>query len=186
MLMFSEFANTRDFLMSIKFKIGKDEDKLTMKDIIDLTTPQTPGWEAAMLAVTMFCISLTYMNTNPLQKKPSIWIQGIREEFKAVLRSLFFYISWLLMFFFSISNSYPTVIKCVISIFFLLGLKMARFFNKLVGILLYSNTIYIVIEVFLSVFPKLTARTEGQTYAQYEPIRKWCEYIGLYLSLIHI
>lgn len=164
-LMLSEFPWTRNFFTSI---LG-DNKWVTMNNIIDIRVPKTPDGEAALLAVTMFAISLTYMNTNPLTKKPNIWLQGIREEFKAALRSFFFYISWFLMFFFSISNDYPTVIKAVISLVFLLGSKMARFFNKMVGALLYTNTIYLAAEVFFDVFPNLTAKA-----------RTMCQYVGLY------
>lgn len=164
--MFSHFADIRNMIYAI----------IPYPTIIDIRTIQEhPTARAFILASILFLGSVS-LRCGPIQPKAKLntW-DHIYFEIKLVSKNFYFYITWILVFGFSVVNHYPTFIKFLLSLLFIFGRYSAPLFDKIrLGFLIFS-IVYLGCQVGWEVFYPLI----------HGLFHDYSVYLGLFLNKTH-
>lgn len=142
------YPETRNFLNSALFD-----------ELINLDYARSPSVEIALLAGTLFLNSLTYPISDDIimhKTEPNYIIVGLFEEFKAIARSFYFYVAWLLILGFSVCNYYPSCIELFLTILFIFGRKTTYIVLALMILLLFIQYLYQITPSFSKKFDELS------------------------------
>lgn len=154
----SHFDNARNLITSI-----------IKSSIVDISHIYEPSVEIALLAAILFLSTIAF-NTKPA-KQMHWFVQGILIEARARFSDLYFFLCWIFIFLFSISNHKATCIKFLLMLFFSFGRCSLPVFEKIrVGFLIF-NVLYLCVQFVFHIFALY-----GSGYCDY------LDYIGLYFN----
>ena len=139
-------------------------------EVVDIREPSKSSIEIFLLSLIINLNSIA-LNKGQSGLSPGTTFISILEELKAIARSFYFNVSWILFFGFSVTNSYPTCIKLGLLLIFLLGSKMSPIFKKISVTLTILMILFLVAQLFFVAFTSVTGS-----------ISKISHYIGIYFA----
>lgn len=162
LLMLTHFNDIRNLLIAV----------LPSTTIFDMREIELPSEKVAMLSFILFATSVAF-RSRPTPKKDEPTTQDfILKEVKYVFQNFFFYICWILVFGFSVANSYPTFLKFIISLFFIFGAASAKLVYKIRIIFMIFMVLFLAAQVLAHIFE----------YAMSQTVINYCRYLGLFLD----
>ena len=115
--------------------------------IINIDQTFTDDSEIIVLSIMLFLSSIVFRGAQSLENNKII--TSILFEFQKVNQTFYFYISWIFIYFFSLANQYPTILKLLILVLYSIGPFSSKLFYKNKFLLVIFFSVLIIIQ-FLS------------------------------------
>ncbi|OHT14977.1 hypothetical protein TRFO_14644 [Tritrichomonas foetus] len=117
---------------------------------IDVHEIIQPNGEIIILAFMLFMCSIVFHGSQKLHTKDLTF--HLIQEMRKILHEFYFYISWILIFGFSMVNNYPTFFKFIFLLIFFLGSVSSNFFNSTRYPLLFIFFIFFIVQISFHLF----------------------------------